>query len=276
MKKTYLLFAPIENNMASKRVKLNPTVRKVLSVTAIIYFALNVVLYFFQRDLLYFPTAEVKHNFGTLSIPSDSETLKLIVLNEGQSKAIIYFGGNNENVVNQANEHLNDFPNHTIYLVNYRGYSGSTGAPSEQALYTDALTVFDTLSLKYKKITIMGRSLGTGVSTYVAVNRVIEKLILITPFDSIEAIAKEQYPIFPISLLLQDKFDSVSRAPNIKVPTLIIVAEQDNIIPRDNTLNLVRAFSPPILKARVFKGVGHGNVSHLDGYHQLLQSFMAK
>ncbi len=270
----------IANNMASstpmakKRVRLHPFLRKLFSISAVIYIALTIVLFFFQRDLLYFPTAEIDHGYSTFSLSSDNETLEIIVLNEGNAKSLIYFGGNNETVAKHAKEHQTNFPNHTVYLLNYRGYGGSTGSPTEQGIYTDALALFDFVNKKHAYTSIMGRSLGTGVATYVAANRIIHKLILITPYDSIEEIAKSQYPIFPISLLIQDTFDSHGRAAMIKAPTLIVVAENDQLIPTENTLRLIRAFSPSILKVKAFKGAGHGNVSHLDEYHELLKDFV--
>lgn len=257
-----------------RRVRLNPTVRKILSITAIIYIALCVVLFFFQRDLLYFPTAKIDHGYATFTLENDNETLEIIVLNQGQSKALIYFGGNNESVAKQAKQHREDFPNHTIYLANYRGYGGSTGTATEQNLYKDALALFDHIQQKHPDTSIMGRSLGTGVATYVAVNRIIHKLILITPYDSIEAIAKDQYPVFPIGFLLKDKFDSHSRAALIQVATLIVVAENDQLIPTSNTLRLISAFKPTLLRVKAFKGADHNNVSHLPAYHQLLKGFL--
>ena len=260
--------------MASKRVKLNPTVRRILSLTAIIYIAFTIVLFFFQRDLLYFPTEKIDHGYATLNLESDTETLEIIVLNEGRSQALIYFGGNSETEAERAKEHINDFPNQTIYLANYRGYGGSTGSPTEENLYKDALVLFDNVQQMHLTTSVMGRSLGTGVATYVAVNRSIHKLILITPYDSIEQIAKDQYPLFPISLLLKDTFDSQSRAPLIKVPTFIVVAEKDQLIPTENTLRLVRAFNPKLLNVKAFKDAGHDDVSHKAEYHELLANFL--
>jgi len=249
-------------------------IRRLLSAIAIAYASLAILLYAYQRDLLYFPTAAVEHSFSTIDVHNEGETLNIIVLNPGKKEAVLAFGGNSEAVVNQANEHMADFPNQTIYLANYRGYGKSTGKPSEQALYSDALAVFDRISQTHERVSIMGRSLGSGVASYVAVNRIIDRLILITPYDSIEAVAQTQYPIFPISLLIKDTFDSVGRAPDINAPTLILVAEQDAVVPRENTLNLVRAFTPDKLKVKAFKNAGHNDISHLDEYHAAIKAFM--
>lgn len=261
--------------MASKpRLKIPPFIRSVLSIIAIVYIAVCIVLFFNQRNLLYFPTDEIAHGYPTLTINNEGENLKVIALNQGRDNAVIYFGGNNETVAKRAEEHLNDFPNHTIYLINYRGYGGSSGEPTEEGLYSDALAIFDELQLKHKRLSVMGRSLGTGVATYVAVTRAVQKLILITPYDSIEEIAKDQYPLFPIGLLIKDTFNSLERAPFIKANTLMIVAGKDHLVPTKNTLRLIKAFRPEILKVKAFKNAGHGNVSHLDEYHKEIRDFM--
>ena len=249
-------------------------IRRLLSAVAIAYASLTILLYVYQRDLLYFPTDAVEHSFLTLDVLNQGETLNVIILNPGQKDAVLVFGGNSETMVNQADEHLANFPRHTVYLANYRGYGKSTGEPSEQALYSDALAVFDRISQTHERVSIMGRSLGTGVASYVAVNRIIDKLILITPYDSIEAVAQTQYPIFPISLLIKDTFDSVGRAPDINAPTLILLAEQDTVVPRENTLNLIRAFMPQKLKVKAFKNAGHSDISHLAEYHAAIKEFM--
>ena len=67
-------------------------------------------------------------------------------------------------------------------------------------------------------------------------------LILVTPYDSIADIGQSRYPIFPISLLIRDRFDSTSIAPLIHIPTLVLMAGDDEVIPQANTKELLRAF----------------------------------
>lgn len=108
---------------------------------------------------------------------------------------------------------------------------------------------------------LVGRSLGSGVASYVASRRKIVRLVLITPFDSIERIAAQRFSIMPISLILQDKFESWRYAPQITAPTLIIASELDSIVPRANTEALIAAFKPGITRAKVLSGVDHGSIS---------------
>ena len=85
--------------------------------------------------------------------------------------AIIYFGGNAESMAQSSDEIARQFPAFTVYLMDYRGYGRSTGEPSEEGLYSDALKLYDTMKSKYESISIGGRSLGSGIAVYVASQR---------------------------------------------------------------------------------------------------------
>lgn len=243
-------------------------------VSTVFYLFLCLLLYCFQRNFIYFPTKKLDHPYQELTFNNKNESIKVIVLNQGQQKSILYFGGNAEAVVNNAPSYLEDFPNHTVYLVNYRGYGGSSGSPEEQGLYSDALTVFDQIKIKHNTVSIIGRSLGSGVATYLAANRNIENLVLVTPYDSIENVAKSNFPIFPIPLLLKDKFDSVSRISKIKAKTLIIYAEKDTVIPFKHVEYLIDAFPPMQRSVERIKNAGHNDLSNKAIYRLLIKQFL--
>ena len=109
----------------------------------LIYLIAGAVLFFFQRKLLYFPTGKIPHAYETLTLENENETLKVIVLNSGREQALLYFGGNAETVVYNAAEFITAFPLHTVYLLNYRGYGGSSGQPTEAGIFACALALFD-------------------------------------------------------------------------------------------------------------------------------------
>jgi pimeloyl-ACP methyl ester carboxylesterase len=124
------------------------------------------------------------------------------------------------------------FPDRAIYLLHYRGYGGSSGSPSEKALFADALILFDEVHAKHPDIDVVGRSLGSGIAVYVASLRQVTRLVLVTPFDSLQELAAHQYPYVPVRWLLLDKYESWRFAPHVTAPTLIIAAERDEIVPR--------------------------------------------
>jgi hypothetical protein len=79
-------------------------------------------------------------------------------------------------------------------------------------LFSDALAIYDRIKKDHQQIIAIGRSLGTGVAVYLAAQREIEKLVLVTPFDSLRSVAQEIYPIYPISLILKESYRSIEYA----------------------------------------------------------------
>ena len=245
-------------------------------IALLMYVLLGAYLYVQQRSFIYFPTPISASGLAQQVFVNKGVEINASVLNARQAHAIMYFGGNAENVDLNATKFLEWFPEYTILLVKYRGYGGSSGEPSEKGLYSDALHIYDELRRKgYSNISVMGRSLGSGVATYLATHREIEKLVLITPFDSIERIAQSQYPIYPINVLLKDKYDSYSRAENISANTLIVSAENDAIIPMSHTERLASGFTIDV-KFEVIDDANHNNISEFPRYQKILSDFLSK
>ncbi|MGO4780104.1 alpha/beta hydrolase, partial [Lysobacter sp. 2RAB21] len=94
-------------------------------------------------------------------------------LNAGREKALIYFGGNAERIENMRETLAQWFPDRTIYLLSYRGFGASDGAPEEAALVADGLAIFDQVAREHpgQPIAVIGRSLGSGVASFVAGKR---------------------------------------------------------------------------------------------------------
>ena len=233
------------------------------------------LLFVFQRQMIYLPTSEV-------SVPGVAHTvldtgdarIKVWTLNPGKEKALIYFGGNAENVAYNIDNFKILFSDRTVYLVNYRGYGGSSGSPYEEGLYSDALFVYDHFAKQHSVLSAMGRSIGGAIATYLASKRDIEKLILITPFDSVLNVGKKHYWFFPMGLILNERLDSIVRASEITTDTLIVVAANDRIIPYENTQNLIHAFKKTEVETVTLSNVGHNTVHHHPNYKKIIASFM--
>lgn len=247
---------------------------KILKSLLFIYICVGAFLYFAQNSFLYFPTPVTDHPYTEVLYRFDNANVKVIVLNKDKKQAILYFGGNGEAVEYNLPKFKKLFQNHAIYLVKYRGYGGSTGKPSEEGLYSDALKIFDDLNDKYTEISVIGRSLGSGVATYIASKRNITKLALVTPFDSIESVAQKTYPMFPMFILLKDKYNSIGRAHLIKANTLLLVAENDKIIKKSHSENLAKAFKLINPKWVVIANTGHNTISNSEQYNEVLSKFI--
>lgn len=243
---------------------------RVLKIVVLSYLGFGLYLYIAQRSFIYFPVAE--RNASDVRVEHltiDGESIKVWVLGPDSDRAVIYFGGNAEDVYGNAAGLRAVLPEHTSYLVNYRGYGGSSGSPTEARLFSDALAIYDIFRERHAQIAVIGRSLGSGVATYLASQRDVQRLVLATPHDSALAIAQEMYPVYPVSLLLKDRYESVRYAPLIQAPTLIIVAEDDRIIPRRHSNRLAEAFVPGLAELVVIANAGHNGLSgHQQYWHE--------
>lgn len=252
------------------------TLVSLVAIAAIAYVAMCTWLYVFQRSFIYFPTPAT----GTppaeeVRVSSDGESIRVWRLRGDETRALLYFGGNAEDVALNIPEFHDFFPQHAVYLVNYRGYGGSSGRPNEKALYADAEAVFDFAQERHRSVAVIGRSLGSAVATHLASVRDVEKLALITPADSFTSLAAELYPIFPVAVLLKDRYDSLSRAPRIDRPVLFLVAEHDEIIPQESSERLAAAIDPELVTWRVIDGTTHNSIGLSPEYGEALRSFLA-
>ena len=243
-------------------------------IVALLYLLACVALYTMQRSLLYFPQPMLAApDAQTISIPAGNKTLHGWVVNPGQPHALMYFGGKGERVERDVGFFRSTLPGYSVYLVPYRGYGPNAGEPTEAGLYADALVEYAWVRARSAHVSVMGRSLGTGVATYVVSTREVEMLVLVTPYDSVLNIARGRYPMFPVSLILKDRYESWRRAGSIKARVLIVLADGDTAVPRSNSDALIDYFRPKP-DVIVIPHSGHNNLSNSAVYAQAIADFM--
>jgi uncharacterized protein len=242
------------------------TIITVLAIAALIYVALCLVLFLAQRTFIYYPQPKSPANNTTLALNvGDARVLVSTRPHTGQN-AVIYFGGNAEDVSHSLPTLVDAFPERALFALNYRGYGGSTGKPSEAALIADALVLFDRVHADHPHIIVIGRSLGSGVAVHIASERPVERLVLVTPYDSLLRLAASQFSYFPISWLLLDKFESWRYAPKVTAPTQLIAAQNDEVIPLASTKSLYAHLPKSRATLTVIPGVGHNNIAESPEY----------
>ncbi|AYC31595.1 hypothetical protein D3880_03935 [Pseudomonas cavernae] len=250
---------------------MSRTLVSLFALVAVLYLGLCAALFVFQRALIYHPQPRAIGAPATLLKLSvaDADVLVSVRPHDGPN-ALIYFGGNAEDVSLSLPTFSQAFPDHAIYLLHYRGYGGSSGSPSEDSIQRDALALFDQVYAAHPRIAVVGRSLGSGVAVRLASQRPASRLILITPYNSLQELAANQFPYFPVKWLLQDKFESWKYASRIAVPTLLIAAEHDEVIPRSSTQKLYTHFANGVASLRVIPGTGHNSISESPQYLKVL------
>ena len=146
-----------------------------------------------------------------------------------------------------------------MFMMSYRGFSGSTGAPSEAANVADAKLAYDTLikdGVSPDDIILYGESLGTGVAIQVAREKMVAGVILDSPYTSILELASQYYPWLPVSLLLEDRYESIRYIRDVHVPIFILHGEADDVVPVEMGRRLFAAANEP-KELKTIPGGGH-------------------
>lgn len=214
----------------------------VLLVAVLGYLAVVGALYFFQRNLMYFPDATRRSpaGVGLAAEEADLESADGTTLTvwhapprEGMP-VVIYFQGNGGGLDLRA-ERFKALVAAGFGLValNYRGYGGSAGRPSEPGLLADADAAYAFAAARYApdRIALWGESLGTGIAVSVASRHKVARLLLESPYSATVDVAASIYWFVPVRLLMHDQFRADLWAPRVVVPTLVVHGDRDSVIP---------------------------------------------
>jgi len=250
----------------------HPILRGIGLVIALIftaYLAAVGYLFVFQRDYVFKPG-------GALTKPAELglpgvEVLEFhmhdgIVLTGWHADpapglpSVLYFHGNAGNLSDRADRFREILGSgFGLTAVSYRGFAGSDGEPSEAALFSDALEIFDWLALRNNDIVIHGESLGSGIATYVAAERQARALILEAPYTAALDIAAATYPWVPVSYLMRDPFITRDHIKRVDEPVLILHGTDDRVVPVEHGRRLFELAGAPKQLA-IIEGASHGDL----------------
>jgi len=189
---------------------------------------------------------------------------------------ILGFGGNAWNA-QDFGEYLHElFADEDIVTFHYRGYPPSQGSPSAEALISDASLVYDRAieCVKTDRVIAVGFSIGSGIAAQLATNRKVDGLILVTPFDSLKAVAQSMYPWLPIGPFFEHEIDAVSALERVTMPVATIVAERDEIVPAERTDALRRHISRLVFE-RTIAGAGHNDIYARSDFQDAMREALA-
>ncbi len=247
-------------------------------ILCIAYLALCALLFTLRWKLIFHPTRAnpfLTHPWKKNQIVIPNRNIPLhgwLFEHSKQAPFLIYFGGNAERVSYHF-DNIHKFPTASLLLMSYRGYDETPGSPSQAALFSDALAVYDyvinNLKIPPSQIFLMGRSIGSSVAAYLASERSVEGLILITPFDRIASIVKQFFLFRPFAWLLRGNFNTVDYLQKANVNTLVLAAGRDEIVPKSSTENLVNACRTKITLAEI-PAADHQNISDFPAYYEAI------
>ena len=210
----------------------------------------------------------------------DGETLHGVRIPPDKAAAtrtlILGFGGNAWNGQDVA-QYLHElYPDHEVVAFHYRGYAPSTGEPGGEALIADAPLVYDAAVERVQpaRVVAVGFSIGTGVAAQLSSKRQLAGLILVTPFDSLKAVAQSMYPWLPIAAFFSHEIDAATPLKEGEVPVAIIAAERDEIVPGERT-HALRKLIPNMVFDRTIDGAGHNDIYARSDFHQAMDEALA-
>ena len=178
----------------------------------------------------------------------------------GGRLVLLGFGGNAWNAESVALYLHGLFPEAEAVAFHYRGYPPSEGRPSAAALLADAPLLYDAaVGAEPARVVAVGFSIGTGVAAEVARSRRLDGLILVSPFDSLAAVAADLYPWLPVKWLLRHRMPTAALLQEADVPTAVIAAERDGIVPPRRTAALRPVIRDLVLDLTV-SGAGHNDL----------------
>lgn len=215
--------------------------------TAIIFVCAYVgvagVLYVTQRSLMYFP--DTTHTTPAQAGLPEAEEVPLVaadgvhitawhVAPKDQKPVILYFHGNG-GALHYRVERFKKLIGDGIGLLalEYRGYGGNAGNPTERGLIADAEAAYAFAAARYpvQQIVLWGESLGSGVAVALAAEKPVGRVILEAPFTSASAVAALRYWYLPVRLLMKDQFHSDARIAKVTAPLLILHGVHDQVVP---------------------------------------------
>jgi uncharacterized protein len=261
-----------------------PKARKILIILGLIYLIAGILLYFFQDLLLFHPVPKKMEESYHFSLPFEELNFKVGERNlnlvkfkpEGEAKGlVIFFHGNMKNV-----EHYKNYPayftqrNYEVWIPDYPGFGKSTGERTEENFYRDARTIYDsaTKANHSENVIIYGKSIGTGVAAYLASVKPCKRLILETPYYSIEALAKSFVPFYPVALMARYSFPVYQFINQSDASVTIFHGTKDEVVPYYHSVRLSIENKRTEL-VRIENG-RHNNLSSFPLYQHKLDSLL--
>jgi len=218
---------------------------KWLKIIALVYVVIGIALYFLQEKFIFHPKrlpADYQYRFDIpfreidLAV-TENKNLSIVqftVPDSVRKGIVLYFHGNRQNI-NRYAQYAPLFTRnqYEVWMMDYPGFGKSTGRRSEKVLYDDALLLYKMALSKVsvEQIIIYGKSLGTGIAAQLASVRDCQRLILETPYYSMDALAKHYFFIYPVVPLTKYAFPTYRHFEYIKAPITIFHGTKDQVIP---------------------------------------------
>ena len=267
----------------------NKTVQRIystLKIVVIVYIVCGVVLYFFQGKILFHPRKlSADHRFSfqqpfkEINLPASNKKnvsiIQFTVPDSVRKGVVLYFHGNRKNVERYAPYAVNfTRNNHEVWMIDYPGFGKSTGKRTEEIMYSDAALLYKMARARFSRdqIIIYGKSLGTGVATQLASVSDCKRVILETPYYSMDALMKHYAFLYPVSWMTKFHFPTFQYIKSVEAPVTLFHGTKDEVIPFKQAARLASE-NPGVNLITIEKG-RHNNLNDSPTFQRELNSIL--
>jgi pimeloyl-ACP methyl ester carboxylesterase len=263
--------------------KAKRRIKRTLIGLVTFYITSGLVLYFIQDLLFFHPKSlpqqhlfQFNQPFTEVNLPVDNRNLNIIQFHTSWPRKgiVLYFHGNMRNIERYANQApFFTKEGYDVWMVDYPGFGKSTGQRTEQMMYDDALRMYALASkeVNHQQLVIYGRSIGTGIASFLASKVPCQQLLLETPYYNIEMLARHYAPIFPVKYLMHYRFPTNEYLQEVAAPITIIHGTNDEIIPYRHARRL--ATIPNVNLVTIARG-RHNNLSTYSLFQQTISDLL--
>jgi hypothetical protein len=266
--------------------KIKQRLKRFIALIVLIYVMINASLYLLQDKILFRPTVlsqdyqfEFAHKFEEVFLTTEEN----VVINaihfkvDNPKGVILYFHGNQGDLQRWGTitEYFVD-KDYDVFVMDYRTYGKSKGDLNEEALYSDAESIYNYLKKQYSesKITVYGRSLGTTFATFVASKHNPKQLILEAPYYSMIDVAKSRFPLIPVKQFMNYHFPTYNYIKNVKCNISILHGTSDKVVPFASGQKLCHVAPKTTTNFIAIKGASHNNLIGFEAYHREINAIL--
>jgi alpha-beta hydrolase superfamily lysophospholipase len=258
-------------------------------IIIIIYCCAGIALYYLQEKLMFHPVTLPRDHqfkfdipFEEINIPlNEKDNLSLVKFFPSDSMpkgVVLYFHGNRDNVIRYS-KYAGNFTKHgyEVWIVDYPGYGKTTGKFTEKNVYTQAMEVYKLAKVKFDStnIIVYGKSLGSGIASWLASKKSCGRLILETPYYSIPDLFANYAPIYPVNAMTHFKFPTGEYLKDVKAPITIFHGTDDRVIPMSCAAKLKSVLKPGDEFVTIDKG-SHNDLNEFALFHKKLDSVLSR
>ena len=272
--------------LSTQQKKPKQRLKKILLTLLGIYIMITASLYLLQEKLLFLPTTleqdyhfSFNNEFEELFLKTEDDAIinAIHFKVENPKGVILYFHGNAGDLQRWGTiaEYFVD-KSYDVLVMDYRTYGKSTGKLSEEALYNDAQLCYNYLRdhCAEDQITVYGRSLGTGIASYIAAKNNPKQLILETPYYSITDVAEHRFPFLPVKRLLKYKLPSYDFLQSVRCAITMIHGTNDMVVPLSSAEKLVEAAPKNNTEFVIIENGSHNDLITFERYHDTIKKLL--